>query len=78
MCFAEPGQVVSVDGDVAEVVVDGVAATVALSVVRAQGVELSPGDWVLVALGLALERITAARGAELVAAVADLQRRPLP
>jgi hydrogenase assembly chaperone HypC/HupF len=77
MCFAEPGQVVSVEGDLAEVLVDDVVTSAALSVVRAQDIHLAPGDWVLVALGLVLERVSAAEGAELVDAVADLRRRPM-
>lgn len=78
MCFAEPGQVMSIDGDVATLVdADGVVTSAALSVVRARGVGISPGDWVLVALGLVLERITAAQGAELIAAVAELDRWPM-
>jgi len=77
MCFAEPGEVLSVEGDLAAVLVDGVVTSAALSVVRAGGIDVTRGDWVLVALGLVLERITATEGAELADAVAGLQRRPM-
>lgn len=75
MSFADPGQVVRVDGDIAIVVSDGVPVSAALSMVRARGVEVACGDWVLIALGLVLERITADEGLQLSAAVAGLDSR---
>jgi len=75
MCFADPARVLDVEGDTATVDVDGVTTSAGLSVVRAQGVEIAPGDWVLLALGLVLERISEADGLELSAVVAGLGRR---
>lgn len=74
MSFAEPGQVIRVEGDIATVVSDGVPMSAALSLVRARGVEISCGDWVLIALGLVFDRIPADEGMKLTAAIAGLDR----
>ena len=57
MCFAEPGQVVSTDGSMARVVTSSGEIDVSLAVLSARGEQVAAGDWIIAALGLALEAV---------------------
>lgn len=65
MCFAEPGRIVSTDGSMASVATGAGNVDVGLVVLVAQGEHVVVGDWVVVALGLAIERITEQDGRRL-------------
>ncbi|MCL4685755.1 HypC/HybG/HupF family hydrogenase formation chaperone [Myxococcota bacterium] len=54
MCLGVPGQIVGVDGDVAQVDFWGVRRAVRLDVVDEP---VAPGDWVLNHVGFAIHRI---------------------
>lgn len=64
MCVAQPGLVVAICGETALVVVCGVVRDVPLTVLTAQGVDVTPGDHVLVHTGLAVAVLTAKEAAE--------------
>ena len=66
MCFAEPGQVVSTDGPMARVATIAGDVDVSLAVLNARGEDVDVGDWVVAALGLALERIAEHEGRRLL------------
>lgn len=66
MCFAEPGQVVSTDGPMARVATIAGDVDVSLAVLNARGEDVDVGDWVVAALGLALERIAEDEGRRLL------------
>jgi hydrogenase expression/formation protein HypC len=69
MCIALPGRVLQiVDGGTARVDVRGVPRTVSLGLL-----DVRPGDWVLVGMGLALERISEADAAETLRLLDDLE-----
>ena len=70
MCFAEPGRIVSTDGSMARVATGAGEIDVSLVVLVAQGEHVVVDDWVVAALGLAIERITEQDGRRL----ADEQR----
>lgn len=56
MCLGIPGQVIGrLDGDLAVVRVEGVDRPVNLGLLDVG--EVAPGDWVLIHLGFAMERI---------------------
>jgi hydrogenase expression/formation protein HypC len=58
MCLGVPGQIVEISEspDVATVEIDGVIRTINLSLLRDSGPR--PGDWVLIHLGFALEKLS--------------------
>lgn len=65
MCLGAPGRIVerSTDSpDLARAEVEGVIRDVNLALL--EGEDVGPGDWVLVHLGFALERLTEAEAAE--------------
>lgn len=71
MCIALPGKILGiVDGAArtARVDVRGIPRTVRLGLLDAR-----PGDWVLVSLGLALERISEADAAETLRLLDELE-----
>lgn len=73
MCFAEPARIVSIDGEIAQVVSGGHVSEVSLGVLRAGGFAATPGDWVLASLGLALEVIDESTGRALEAELAHMR-----
>lgn len=66
MCFAEPGQIMWTDGSIARVDTSAGQIEASLTVLRARGDHVGKGDWVVVALGLAIEHITAVDGRRLL------------
>ena len=71
MCIALPGKIVEIVDDAARtarVDVRGVPRTVNLGLLDAR-----PGDWVLVSLGLAVERISEADAAETLRLLDELE-----
>jgi hydrogenase expression/formation protein HypC len=65
MCLGIPARVVSVDatGEVAMAVVSGVVRPIGTGLLDDEA-RLAPGDWVLVHMGFALERITEAQAGQ--------------
>lgn len=66
MCLGIPAQVIEVTSDVfqlATVDVAGVRRTVNIGLVAADGQAVRPGDWVLVHVGFALNRLDEAEAA---------------
>jgi hydrogenase assembly chaperone HypC/HupF len=66
MCVSESGVVESVADGLARVAIRGVVRDVPLTILAAQGIEVSPGDIVLVHTGLAVAVLTAEEAAERV------------
>ena len=66
MCFAEPGRIAWTDGSIARVRTSTGESEVSLAVLRARGEQVSEGDWVVAALGLAIEHITEHDGRRLL------------
>jgi hydrogenase assembly chaperone HypC/HupF len=58
MCFAQPGRVISIDGSIVEVLTDRGNAHASLVVLEAAGESIEVGDWVLLSLGLVLQRVS--------------------
>ena len=63
MCVSEPGLVVAVAGETALVAIRGVVRDVPLTVLSALGIDVAPGDHVLVHTGLAVAVLTAEEAA---------------
>ncbi len=66
MCFAEPGQVVSTDGSMARIATGSGEIDTSLAVLNARGERVEVGDWVVAALGLALELVAEDEGHRLL------------
>jgi hydrogenase expression/formation protein HypC len=73
MCLALPGKVLEiVDAGTARVDVRGTPRTVSLGLL-----DVRPGDWVLVGMGLALERISECDAAETLRLLDELEGLPV-
>jgi hydrogenase expression/formation protein HypC len=73
MCLALPGKVLEiVDAGTARVDVRGTPRTVSLGLL-----DVRPGDWVLVGMGLALERISECEAAETLRLLDELEGLPV-
>lgn len=75
MCVALPGRVLDItdpEARTARVDVRGTSRTIHLGLL-----EVQPGDWVLVSLGLAVERISAAEAAETLRLLDELETAAL-
>ncbi|CAB1128567.1 HypC/HybG/HupF family hydrogenase formation chaperone [Candidatus Hydrogenisulfobacillus filiaventi] len=60
MCLAIPGKIVEIvdeENDIAKLDVSGVRRNVNIALLRNQGVEVSPGSWVLVHVGFAMSKL---------------------
>jgi len=57
MCLGIPGRIVDIaaSGDLADVEVEGVPRRINLALLEDEG--LKPGDWILIHLGFALEKM---------------------
>jgi hydrogenase expression/formation protein HypC len=79
MCLGIPGQVIEMvegyDGQLALVDVSGAARKINLGMLEPDQQDLAPGDWVLIHMGFAIERIDAA-GAEQAMQGLELMGRP--
>ena len=79
MCLGIPGQVIEMvegyDGQLALVDVSGAARRVNIGMLELDQQDLAPGDWVLIHMGFAIERIDAA-GAEQAMQGLELMGRP--
>ncbi len=74
MCVALPGRVLSIAGaGTAHVDVRGVRRTVGLGLLE----DVRPGDWILVSLGLAVERISAEDATETLRLLDDIDAAAL-
>lgn len=62
MCFAVPGRVGSIDDGVARVLTEQGTMNASLSLLRARDEAVEVGDWVIVSLGLVIDRVDEARG----------------
>ena len=67
MCFEMPARILTVTDGSARAEVDGRDRPVSLLVLDADGVEVHPGDWVLVHTGFAVRRLDPGEAAELLA-----------
>jgi hydrogenase expression/formation protein HypC len=80
MCFEMPARIVTRDGAVADVEVDGTPRQVSLVVLDLEEIEVGPGDWVLVHTGFAVRRLAPDQADELLtlhrAAHATSEERP--
>jgi hydrogenase assembly chaperone HypC/HupF len=81
MCLGIPGQVVEVladyDDQLALVDVQGAQRRINLGLLEPDQVALNPGDWVLIHMGFALERIDETEAKEALAGL-ELMGRPAP
>jgi hydrogenase assembly chaperone HypC/HupF len=81
MCLGIPGQVVEVladyDGQLALVDVQGARRRINLGLLEPDQESLNPGDWVLIHMGFALERIDEAEAKEALAGL-ELMGGPAP
>jgi hydrogenase expression/formation protein HypC len=79
MCLGIPGQVIEMlegyAGQLALVDVSGAARKVNIGMLELDQQELSPGDWVLIHMGFAMERISEAEASEALAGL-ELMGRP--
>jgi hydrogenase assembly chaperone HypC/HupF len=79
MCLGIPGQVVEIlaefDGELALVDVQGARRRINLGLLERDREQLSAGDWVLIHMGFALERIDEAAAREALAGL-ELMGRP--
>jgi hydrogenase expression/formation protein HypC len=79
MCLGIPGQVIEMvdgyDGQLALVDVSGAARRVNIGMLELDQQDLAPGDWVLIHMGFAVERVDAA-GAEQAMQGLELMGRP--
>ena len=60
MCMSDVGRILELSEDGAEAIAwtRGAARTISTSVLTLEGSELSVGDWVVVSMGLAIERLS--------------------
>ena len=81
MCLGIPGQVVEVlaeyDGQLGLVDVQGAQRRINLALLDPDQEALSPGDWVLIHMGFAMERIDEAAAREALASL-EMMGRPGP
>lgn len=70
MCLAVPAQIESVDGASAVCLMSGVTKTIDVSLTP----DVVPGDWVIVHVGFALQKIDEAKARETQAAFDALSR----
>lgn len=81
MCLGIPGQVVEVlaeyDGQLGLVDVQGAQRRINLALLDSDQQALSPGDWVLIHMGFAMERIDEAAAREALASL-EMMGRPGP
>lgn len=81
MCLGIPGQVIEVlaeyDGQLGLVDVQGAQRRINLGLLDRDQEALNPGDWVLIHMGFALERIDEASANEVLAGL-ELMGRPAP
>jgi hydrogenase assembly chaperone HypC/HupF len=79
MCLGIPGQVVEVlaeyDGQLGLVDVQGAQRRINLALLDSDQQALSPGDWVLIHMGFAMERIDEATAREALAGLEMMGRR---
>jgi hydrogenase assembly chaperone HypC/HupF len=79
MCLGIPGQVVEIlaeyEGELALVDVQGARRRINLGLLDPEDEQLSAGDWVLIHMGFALERIDEAAAREALAGL-ELMGRP--
>ena len=79
MCLGIPGQVIEMvegyGGQLALVDVSGVARKINIGMLELDQQDLAPGDWVLIHMGFAVERVDAA-GAEQAMQGLELMGRP--
>ncbi len=68
MCLSVPGKVVSVEGSVATVDMMGVSMDVDVSLLE----EVKEGDWVLVHVGFAIQRLDPKAAAEKIEAFGEM------
>ncbi len=72
MCFTEPGCVQSIDGSMVRVdTVHGVCDA-STRMVEAAGTTVTPGDWVLMSLGLVVDVVDEAEGRALLEQMREL------
>ncbi len=57
MCLGVPGEVVEMDGDTVLVDVGGTRRRASLMLLDAEGVGLTPGDYVIVHAGFAIQKV---------------------
>jgi hydrogenase assembly chaperone HypC/HupF len=81
MCLGIPGQVIEVlaeyDGQLGLVDVQGAQRRINLGMLDVEQDALNPGDWVLIHMGFALERIDEAAAREALAGL-EMMGRPAP
>jgi hydrogenase assembly chaperone HypC/HupF len=81
MCLGIPGQIVEVlaeyDGQLGVVDVQGAQRRINLGLLDLDQEAPNPGDWVLIHMGFALERIDEAAAKEVLAGL-ELMGRPAP
>ncbi len=65
MCLAVPAQIQSVDGTSALALTGGITKTIDVSLTP----DVAPGDWVIVHVGFALQKIDARKAQETLAAM---------
>jgi len=65
MCLAVPTQIQSVDGTSALALTGGITKTIDVSLTP----DVAPGDWVIVHVGFALQKIDARKAQETLAAM---------
>ena len=65
MCLAVPAQIQSVDGTSALAFTGGITKTIDVSLTP----DVAPGDWVIVHVGFALQKIDARKAQETLAAM---------
>ena len=79
MCLGIPGQVIEMvegyGGQLALVDVSGAARKINIGMLELEQQDLAPGDWVLIHMGFAVERVDAA-GAEQAMQGLELMGRP--
>ena len=71
MCLGIPGKIVSIRGDLAEVDFGGVAREVSLLLCP----EVHEGDYVLVHVGFAIQRLEEKEALETLALLSEMERR---
>jgi hydrogenase expression/formation protein HypC len=79
MCLGIPGQVIEMvegyGGQLALVDVSGAARKVNIGMLELDQQDLAPGDWVLIHMGFAVERVDAARAEQAMQGL-ELMGRP--
>jgi len=66
MCVSLPMRVARVDGSEALVECAGASRRVSLAILAAEGIEVRPGDWLMVAAGIAHRMLEEADARELI------------